>query len=189
MQKILLLSIISLALALFSSYQNRLNATNSKIVEQLKSLDIQLKDTVLGNYSNAIDFDNIPHISKNKYNSLQLQKVSGLEKYDISSLSMGNVLFQNSKEKILTILVVTGGEITEYLLSYDKQGNLIDNMIVAYEDMVEYYSHTSTSINSNKITVQTIDYSYSDSQGNPVELSDTTMVKYHVSPKFKFVTD
>ncbi|MBD8390267.1 hypothetical protein [Dysgonomonas sp. BGC7] len=187
MKKIFFLSIISLAL--FSSCQNKSKDSNNKIAEQIESLDVQLNDTVLGNNFEHIDFDNISHLTKAQYDSLQLQKVSGLEGYDISYLSMGDVLLQNTNGRILTIQVITDGEITEYLLSYDNQGNLIDNMIVAYEDMVEYYSHVSTSINSNKVTVQTINYTYSDPQGNPVELSDTAIVKYQITPEFKFITD
>ena len=100
---------------------------------------------------------------------------------------MGRILLSNETGRIITIQVISDGEIMEYLVSYNSSGQLVDNMLVAYEDMVEYYSEVSSTIQSNNIIVQTVNFTYTDEQGDPIEDSDTTVAKYQISPEFKFI--
>ncbi len=166
-----------------------LSCQNKQVNNQLSSLNMELSEALLGDNFENIDFETIPRLTMAQYDSLQLKKVSGLQGYDTTYLSMGNTIFSNENGKILTIQVITGGEITEYLLSYGKDGILIDNLLVAYEDMVEYYSQVTSKINSNNIIVQTINFNYNDSEDSPIETSDTIIEKYKITPEFKFILD
>jgi len=185
MKKIYLFCFI--LLVIFLSCQNK-----QKEIEppaRLDSLHIRLEETTLSNKAESIDLMTISRLSQSRYDSLQLAKVKELEGYDIADLTMGKILLSNDNGKMLTVQVITDGEITELLLSYDKDGNLVDNLIVAYEDMVEYYSQITSSINSDSITVQTINYIYSDSEDNTQETSDTIITKYKITPEFRFILD
>lgn len=173
---------------IFISCQNK-QSGNFTFNNQIDSIHISLNDTALSNNFGSIDFENLPRLTMAEYNNLQLDKIAGLEGYDTTYLAMGRTLLLNDDGKIITIQVITDGEITEYLISYDKDGNITDNLIVAYEDMVEYYSRVSTQINSNQIVVQTINFSYSDGENNPIETSDTAITKYQITPELKFVMD
>lgn len=159
----------------------------STIPAHINSLDVVISDTNLGDNFDNIDFDKLPRMTMVLYDSLQLSKISDLQGYDTTYLSMGRILLSNENGRIITIQVITGGEISEYLVSYDKGGQLIDSMVVAYEDMVEYYSAVTSIINSNKITVQTVNFTYADEYGNPIELSDTAITRYQITPEFRFI--
>ncbi len=165
--------------------QNQLEASEAGLVQP--DLHIELSEASIGKNFNDIDFENLPCMTKAVYDSLQLNKVVGLDGYDTTYLSVGRVLLFNDKGKIITIQVVTDGELTEYLLSYDKDGNLRDNLIVAYEDMVENYSEITSIINDRQITVQSVEFSYFDENGETSETSDTAITKYDISPELKFI--
>ncbi|EGK01161.1 MULTISPECIES: hypothetical protein [Dysgonomonas] len=156
---------------------------------QLNPLKVDLADISLNSSSSTIDLTKIQRLTPEQYSSLQLEKVKGLEGYELSDLCLGQILLENKNGKILTIQVVTDGEITEYLLSYDKNGNMIDNLIVAYEDMVEYYSEVSSKIKSNEIIVQTINYTYDEINSDSGGTADTAITKYQISPEFKFISN
>lgn len=180
----------NLVLVLFVSCQQKQEKVfvSSTIPTQLQALDVVIVDTTLSNNFDDIDFDKLPRMTMALYDSLQLYRVEALLGYDTTFMSMGRILLANENGKIITVKIITDGEIMEYLLSYDKKGSLVDNLLVSYEDMVEYYSQISSKIDSNKITIQTVNFSYSDDLGNPVELSDTIIAKYEISPEFKFTT-
>jgi hypothetical protein len=150
---------------------------------------VELSEILLSSKIDSIDLTSITRLTQKEYNDLQLFNVKGLGGYGISDLSMGHILFSNENGRILTIHVITDGEITEYLLSYDKNGVLQDNLLVAYEDMVEYYSEISSKINSKEIVVQTVSFTYGNDEDELFEKSDTAFVKYQITPEFKFVTD
>jgi len=156
---------------------------------RLDTLNAEFSEILLSSIADSIDLTNISRLTQKEYNDLQLFNVKGLGGYEISDLCMGRTLFSNENGKILTVHVVTDGEITEFLLSYDKSGNLQDNLLVAYEDMVEYYSEISSKINSKEIVVQTVNFTYGDEDDELSEKSDTAFVKYQITPEFKFVTD
>ena len=184
MKKIYLFSFIFLVTIV--SCQNK----QSEIKQaQLDTLNVELSETQLSNKADSMDLTNIARQTEKEYTDLQLFNVKGLEGYSAEDLSMGRILLANDNGKILSVLVITDCEITEYLLCYDKSGNLQDNLLVAYEDMVEYYSEVSTKINSKEIIVQTINFTYSDSDDDQVEKSDTAFVKYQITPEFKFIAN
>lgn len=134
-----------------------------------------------------VDITTIARLTKADYDALQLSKVKALEGYDYNDLSSGRTILSDENGKLLIVQVITDGEVAEFLLSYDKDGKLVDNLMVAYEDMVEYYREVSSKIDTNKITVQTVDFTYEDENGNPVELSDTSILKYQITPEFQFL--
>lgn len=194
MKKIYLFNII--LVTIFVSCQNKQENTSigstlplSTIPSQIKSLDVVLNNTTLGNNFENIDFDKLPRLSMALYDSLKLSMVDELKGYDTTYLSMGRILLENENGKIITVQVITDGEITEHLLSYDKDGKLVDNLIVAYEDVVEYYSQVSSKINSNQIIVQTVNFTYAETDKGSPELSDTIIKKYKITPEFRFVSN
>ncbi len=154
-----------------------------------EELHVELNEDKLNVKPDSPNFKEPPHLSIAQYDSLQINKIKDLKDYDISYLSMGRTLLSNENGKIITIQVITDGEITEYLLSYDRNGNLVDNLIVAYEDMVEYYSQITSQINSNKVIIQTVNFSYENLKGEEVEFSDTSTISYSISPELKFIAD
>ncbi|MBB4037514.1 hypothetical protein GGR21_003431 [Dysgonomonas hofstadii] len=176
---------LALSLMLFSCGSNQAKEQQS----QVKNLDIQLDEVALSSKLNTIDLTKVERLTQIQYDTLQLAKVEGLQGYDIADLTMGRVLLSNENGRILTIQVVTDGEITEYLLSYDKNGVLQGNLLVAYEDMVEYYSEVTSRINSNKIMVQTVNFTYGDETGNTLEKADTAVISYQITKDLKIVTD
>ncbi|NDV93917.1 hypothetical protein D0T84_03155 [Dysgonomonas sp. 521] len=184
MKKIYLFSFI-----LFTTLVSCQKKEGKVLQAQLDTLSINLSGISLSSQVDSIDLTKVSRLTRKEYNDLQLFKVKGLGGYEVSDLSMGQVLFSNNNGKILTVQVITDGEITEFLLSYDKNGDLQDDLLVAYEDMVEYYSEISSKIRSKEIVVQTINYTYGGDEDNQSETSDTAFVKYQITPDFKFVMD
>lgn len=150
--------------------------------------EIILEDSTLGQYFDKIDFTKLKRLTQAQYDSLQLKQINSLSDYGLEDLSMGKTLFEGGSGKLLTLQVITEGEITEYLLSYDTKGNLVDSLVVAYEDMVEYYTQISSLIKKNQILVQTINFTYDGNNGNEEE-SDTTIAKYQITPELRFLAD
>ncbi len=156
---------------------------------ELNPLRIDLADISLKGNFNSIDITKIKRLTQSEYDQLQLAKVESLEGYGCNDLSTGQTLLKNENGKIITIQIISDGEVSEYLLSYDRNGNLVDNLIVAYEDMVEYYSEVSSRINANEITVQTINYTYDEMDEDTDGRADTAVVRYKITPEFKFIND
>lgn len=186
MKKICFFSSIFITILISCQPKLENNIVRSTIPVHLKDLDVVIIDTALGNDFENIDFANLPRMTKALYDSLQISKIAYLQEYDTTYLSMGRILLSNENGRIITIQVISDGEIMEYLVSYNSSGQLVDNMLVAYEDMVEYYSEISSKIQSNNIIVQTVNFTYTDEHGNPTELSDTAFTKYQITPEFKF---
>lgn len=179
----------SIIFLLFGACQKRQEKEPENIDNNISALKVELSETKLSCKADSLDLMKVPRLSQKEYDQLQLFDVKDLEGYTIEDLSNGRILIDNEYGKILTIQIITDGEITEYLLSYDKDGKLQDNLMVAYEDMVEYYTQVSSVINSNQIFVQTVNFTYDGEDGNATESSDTTVVKYKISPEYKFVID
>jgi len=177
--------LIAFSLVLFSCGNRQAGEQQTKV----NNLNVKLDEIALSNKLNTIDLTKVKRLSQAQYDSLQLAKVEGLQGYDIQDLTMGRILLSNENGRILTIQVVTDGEITEYLLSYDNNGNLLGNLLVAYEDMVEYYSEVTSRINSNRIMVQTVNFTYGDESGNTLEKADTAVVNYQITGDLRIVTD
>lgn len=172
-------------LLLSNSCQNRHNDNTGS---QIQSLSFKLDDTSLESKLNDVDFESIPRMSQQEYDSLQINSIEDLNGYDSQDLSMGHVLFDSEDGKIITIRIITEGELTEYLLSYDRHGGLIDKLLVAYEDLVENYSQISSSIKSDTIKIQTINYTYDDSSDEEKEIADTVVSNYQITPELKFIS-
>lgn len=187
MRKIILYNFIfPVILISCSANQGQANNTaDGNPVQQI--LHVELNETAIGRNFDNIDLASIPRISAVAYDSLQLNKVAGLQGYDTADMCLGRVLWTTENGKIITIQVITDGEITEYLLSYDKDGNLMDNLIVAYEDMVENYSEVSSVINERQITVQSVEFNYFEEDGESTETADTAITRYQISPELRFI--
>ncbi|MFT3994302.1 MAG: hypothetical protein QM660_08340 [Dysgonomonas sp.] len=156
---------------------------------QLDKLHVELNETALSAIADSIDYMSLPRLTMAEYRRLQLDKIEGLRDYDTTYISMGRVLLANDSGQIITIQVITGGEISEFLLSYDKDGHLQDNLLVAYEDMVEYYSQVSSQIKAGEVIVQTVNFTYDDNDMEDNDKSDTSVVKYQITPEFRFIAD
>lgn len=173
--------ILVLAFFLFSCQFNRSSKEEQSKVGFLKDITFNLD-------KDSVNYDAMPRLTKEEFDSLQIKKIQYLENTDIAYLSMGEVLYSGDKGKIITLWVLSEGETIEYLLSYNKEGNLLDNAMVAYEDIVEYYSKTYSQIKSDQLTITTITFSY-EGVDDVVEKSDTSVVKYRITPDFKFLKD
>lgn len=173
-------------LLLSNSCQNR---HNDNTFNKIQQLDLHLDETELSNEQANIDFGTIPRLSQAEYDSLQLKSIEDLTGYDSQDLSMGHILFDSEDGRIITIRIITEGELTEYLLSYDKDGNLTDKLLVAYEDLVEYYSQVSTKIKSNQITIQTVNYIYNEEDSEDTISTDTIIASYQITPDLKFISN
>ncbi len=173
-------------LLLSNSCQNR---HNDNTHNQIHLLNLQLDETTLsGGESGDIDFSQIPRLSQKEYDSLQIKSIEDLDGYDSQDLSMGHILFDSEDGKIITIRIITEGELTEYLLSYDRHGSLTDKLLVAYEDLVENYSQISSNIKSDTITIRTVNYSYDEKNGEETEIADTIVSNYQITPELKFIS-
>jgi len=180
-----LLPLIMLLALLFSCGQKDKETPPQKIEELSLVLDPVLLNEEFGN----LDLTRIARLTQSQYDSLQLVNVEELTGYDINYLSMGSVLLENENGKIITVRIITDGEATEFLLSYDRNGILMDNLMVAYEDLVEYYSEVTSRIQSNKIAVKTINYTYGDESGNTMEKSDTLIANYMLTNDLRIVME
>ena len=170
---------------LSNSCQNR---HNDNTQSQIKQLDLKLNESLLVNKPDSFDFTQIPRLSQQEYDSLQLKSIEDLDGYDSQDLSMGHILFDGEDGKIITIRIITEGELTEYLLSYDRHGSLTDKLLVAYEDLVENYSQISSNIKSDTITIQTLNYMYDEINGEEIETCDTVFASYQITPELKFIS-
>lgn len=176
-------------LLLLTACQDKLKKESQIMDKSLTSLNVKLSKTKLSCRADSIDLMKVSRLSQREYDQLQLYNVKELQGYTISDLSNGRVVVDDEYGKILTVQIITDGEITELLLSYNKEGKLQDNLIVAYEDLVEYYTQVTSMIESDSIMVQTVNFTYDGEDGNSAESSDTTVVKYQITPEFKFVTN
>lgn len=121
-------------------------------------------------------------LSEAQYDSLRLNNLSFLPAFDDLEYQIGQVLVNEKDVKLLTIKAVASGEVSEYLLGY-QNNKITDSLLVAYEDAVEYYSRTSSSIKGNLIESTTINWDYND-QGK--ETADTMISYYRITPQLKF---
>ncbi|MDR2953857.1 MAG: hypothetical protein LBV43_02110 [Prevotella sp.] len=179
---------------LFLSCQNRQENKMGHNIEDIPTirtedtLSFYTASTLLDN-GEEIDLMKVPRLTRFEYYKMQLNKVPELKGYNTNYLSKGKTLSDNENGKLITVSIISDGEITEFLLSYDKDGKLIDNMIVAYEDMVEYYSQKSYNITVDIITLREVKFSYMDIKGSYYETSDTTYVSYKISPDLRFIKE
>lgn len=182
-----ILYIWTISSIIFVSCNNKSKKPDTKNSSSVNSIIIE--DSILGQNLDKMNFDSIKRLTQAEYDSLHLAQIKSLSDYGPNDLTMGRFLFEGENGKLLTIKIITEGEITEYLLSYDTKGKLVDSLIVAYEDMVEYYTQVSSSIKQNEILVQTINFSYDGADGNEEEKADTSLTKYQITPELRFLTD
>lgn len=182
-----ILYIWAISSIIFVSCNNKSKESDTKNSSSVNSIIIE--DSLLGQNLDKMNLDSIKRLTQAEYDSLHLAQIKSLSDYGPNDLTMGRFLFEGENGKLLTIKIITEGEITEYLLSYDTKGKLVDSLIVAYEDMVEYYTQVSSSIKQNEILVQTINFSYDGIDGNEEEKADTSLTKYQITPELRFLTD
>lgn len=168
------------------SCQNRQNEYNQP---QIQLPDLRLEETTTGDKSDTINISRLPKLSQQEYDSLQIKDIEDFIGYDSQDLTMGQVLIDNEEGKVISIHIITEGELTEFLLSYDRHGNLKDKLLVAYEDLVENYSQISSTIKSGIITVQTINYIYDETDSLATETADTIFTTYEISSQLEFVSN
>ena len=169
------------------SCQNKQPQLENKSEDKKGISYVELKETLIVPKADSIEYMPTEHLTSEEYDNLQLSRVKDLEGYHLSDLRMGRTLLSNDNGKIITINIITEGELTEYLLSYDATGNLVDNLIVAYEDLVEYYTSISSKLNSSGLHIQTVNFTYDEEDDS--EESDTIIIKYTLTPDLKFVVN
>lgn len=151
--------------------------------------DLWLEETTLSNRVDSSTLSILPRLSQQEYDDLQISSIEDLTGYDSQDLSMGKILIDSEDGKVISVHIATEGELTEYLLSYDKDGMIKSKLLVAYEDLVENYCQISSTIKSGTITIQTINYTYSESDSLENDIADTITTYYHISPEFEFVSN
>ena len=128
---------------------------------------------------NKLDDSNV--LSEEEYDSLKLGSLSFIGSYGDLQYEIGKRIIDQEDRKLLTIKAIASGEISEYLLGY-IDNDITDSLLVAYEDNVEYYSQTSSTISHDTITVVTIDHDYSGME----DVADTIVSQYIISPELRF---
>ena len=121
-------------------------------------------------------------INQDTYDKLQLSNIEAFAYYSKDNFIVNKTLYEGENGKIISIYVITGGEVMEYLFSYDKDGKLKDSLLVAYTDNVEYFSTITSKLKSGKmIAVETINFSYDEAN-----TTDTITTWYNITPELKF---
>lgn len=148
--------------------------------EQKTEFSINISNITFGDNWSKLGQEN--HIlSQAEYDSLKLGTLSFIPPYGDLQYELGGVLINEDNKKLLTVKSVASGEISEYLLGYINN-NITDSLLVAYEDNVEYYSATSSTIEGNTINVRTINWDYSGAK----EIADTIITEYQITPELTF---
>lgn len=135
------------------------------------------------------NWNNLPSLVANKidqsvYDSLNLNKLDFIPSYDYSDLVV-DVLSSNDSlnTKLVLLTVINSGEIIEYLMTYN-QDVLIDDLMVYYEDNVEYYQQITSSIINDSVCVTSV--RWNDDHENYAEKSDTIIENYLLTPTLHF---
>lgn len=162
---------------------------NNEKQTQIQLPDLSISEHALMEGSDSIELNSLKRLSQQEYDSLQIQSIEDFIGYDLQDLSIGRVLFDSEEGKIISIHIITEGELTEFLLSYDKYGNPRDKLLVAYEDLVENYSQITSTIKSGTITIQTVNYFYNDEDSIESETADTVIANYKISPELRFISN
>lgn len=119
----------------------------------------------------------IVSLSPNHYDSLQLRKITHLP-YTLNDKFSYRIVSNTNNQRLLVLKLDIESEIYQYLLAYNKDGILISDLLVSYEDFVEYFSTISSIIKDDIIEVKTI--SMED------EKSDTIINSYKIMPNLTF---
>lgn len=182
MKKILfiLLIVSSTALIITSCGKKKQYNESDNVEANATGTDSTIKDAEFDdNWNEAYKAKD--NLSKQTFDSLKLNTLTFLPPYEDLDFQIGKTLLNTDNKKLLTIKAIASGEISEYLLGYIG-GNITDSLLVAYEDNVEYYSATYSTIENNKITVTTVNRSYD----GPEEVADTIVTKYNITPELTF---
>lgn len=162
---------------------------------------INLTEQVIGNNWNGDELI-AEYLSEAVYDSLKLGKLPFIPPFGEMDFQIGKVFVDTLGYKMLTLRLVSSGEISEYLLTYEN-GEPIDFLMVAYEDNVEYFSTTKTFLKGDSLLVETITYSGDDTDADKDEsevvtneselslsasnnLADTLFSHYLITPDFRF---
>lgn len=119
-------------------------------------------------------------LTETEFQNKQIDKINRFPAYDDATFSMRT--FKNKEDQ--TLSVVKGdweSEVVQYLLAY-KNDTLNNSLMVSYEDFVEYYSSTTTTITGNEIELKTMDWT-DDANGGRI---DTTIERYRITPDLSF---
>lgn len=170
-----------LAVLLFvTSCGKKNNSENTDTNTTTDATEFHVADVKFDNNWN-MPFDITKNLDKQTYDSLKLGKLSFMSEYGTLDYQIGDILFNVGNKKLLSVKAIASGEIAEYLLGYVND-NITDSLLVAYEDNVEYYSTTYSTVRDNTIITTTIDL---NNEGTK-EISDTTIVRYHITPEMTF---
>lgn len=139
----------------------------------------------IGNVMENLSEDN--YLTKAQYDVLQISKTSRFkdrinqdETYDIF---IADTLYNRNHQKVLLLIDSTGGESSGLLVSYDANGNYINDREIVYEDYVEYISATTSIIRNDTVYVKTISYEYLD---DDTEKMDSVITRFIITEELKF---
>ncbi|MCD7971890.1 MAG: hypothetical protein LUG18_04370 [Candidatus Azobacteroides sp.] len=169
------------------SCKNQKDTCARTLPESWNSVCIEFDHGELAENYNNIDFNQFPCLTSSQYDSLQLDKVNELEGFDPAYLSINRKVVSNDKGNIISVKLLANGQISECLISYDKDGNLIDDLTVAYEDLVEAESRIYSEMTANLITIRSIDFVYPEKEEELVGISDTVTLRYEITPDLRFL--
>lgn len=163
-------------------------------IEETKNnkYSINLEEQLIGNNWNEDNQLTTDYIDEVVYDSLKLGKLPFIPPFGEMDFQIGKVLVDTLDYKMFTLRLISSGEISEYLLTYEK-GEPIDFLMVAYEDNVEYFSTTKTFLKGDSLLVETITFLGDDTDAkDETELyantnsSDTLFSHYLITPDFRF---
>ena len=135
------------------------------------------------------NWDNLPSLVAQKmdislYDSLNLNNLNFIPPYEYADFVIDILSSNDSLESRIGILtVINSGEILSYLMTY-HQNVLVDDLMVYYEDNVEYYQHITSTINNDSICITSV--TWKDDFDNYRNNSDTTIENYLLTPTLQF---
>lgn len=176
------LIILSLAIAFVScnSSSDKSKETTDPSITEINPIDTL--NILLGDFEKItfVDSDTLTDAIRKK---LQIEEIEELLGYSNRYLYKGKTIAENKNGSIVSLYMHSEGEASEYLISYDTNGKFISDIVVGYDDWVEGYSKTSSKIVNGKLTIETVNFDYSEE----VEKADTILEHYKISPDLTFI--
>lgn len=171
---------ITISIVAVACGKKKINDSNEEESSVEKTVITEIQNSDFNDNWN-IAYDAKKNLSKETFDSLKLNTLTFLPPYEDLDFQIGKIILDTEHKKLLSVKAIASGEISEYLLGY-IDNNITDSLLIAYEDNVEYYSTTASTIKDSKITVTTINSNYD----GPQETADTIITIYNITPNLTF---
>lgn len=148
-----------------------------------ETIILNLEKKFTNNWSDPL-YHTQQKINEEEYNDLQLETLKFVPAFANSDFIADTLLLDTLGQKIIALRIINSGEILEYLLTY-KDNKLVDNLLVSYEDNVEYYEQISSILKNDSIITSII--RWEDDFSTSIDQADTVKIRYHLTPTLHFL--